>query len=53
MIIYEETNNLVSGAFLKCFSILDENHLKINIITPVKYCCILHGRVCIMYNIIV
>ena len=21
MIIYEETNNLVSGAFLKCFSI--------------------------------
>ena len=22
MIIYEETNNLVSGAFLKCFSIL-------------------------------
>ena len=23
-------------------------HLKINIFTVVKYCCILHGRVCIM-----
>ena len=24
------------------------NHLKINIFTAVKYCCILHGRVCVM-----
>ena len=24
-------------------------HLKINIFTAVKYCCILHGRVCVMY----
>ena len=23
-------------------------HLKINIFTAVKYCCILHGRVCVM-----
>ena len=23
-------------------------HLKINIFTVVKYCCILHGRVCVM-----
>ena len=23
-------------------------HLKINIFTAVKYCCILHGRVCLM-----
>ena len=25
MIIYEGTNNLVSGAFLKCFSIYEED----------------------------
>ena len=23
-------------------------HLKINIFTAVKYCCILHGRVCVI-----
>ena len=23
-------------------------HLNINIFTAVKYCCILHGRVCVM-----
>ena len=23
-------------------------HVKINIFTTVKYCCILHGRVCVM-----
>ena len=25
-------------------------HLKIVIFTAVKYCCILHGRVCVMYG---
>ena len=24
-------------------------HLEINIFTAVKYCCILHGRVCVMF----
>ena len=27
---------------------IDKNHLKMNIFTAVKYCCILHGRVCVM-----
>ena len=28
-------------------------HLKINIFTAVKYCCILHGRVCVMFPYLV
>ena len=35
-----------------CFEQKNKNiknfHLKINIFTAVKYCCILHGRVCVM-----
>ena len=27
-----------------------KNYLKINIFTAVKYCCILHGRVCVMIS---
>ena len=27
--------------------------MKINIFTAVKYCCILHGRVCVMWLIVV
>ena len=36
----------------QCFKAKNKNviifHLKINIFTAVKYCCILHGRVCVM-----
>ena len=36
----------------KCFSKKKKNiktfHLKINIFTALKYCCILHGRVCVI-----
>ena len=32
---------------------IKKNHLKINIFTAVKYCCILHGRVCVMFYILV
>ena len=27
-------------------------YLKINIFTAVKYCCLLHGRVCVMLELI-
>ena len=27
-------------------------HPKINIFTAVKYCCILHGRVCVMSDLV-
>ena len=27
---------------------IKQNHLKMNIFIAVKYCCILHGRVCVM-----
>ena len=30
-------------------NIKKKNHLKIIIFTAVKYCCILHRRVCVMY----
>ena len=29
---------------------IKKNHPKINIFTAVKYCCILHGRVCVMQS---
>ena len=32
----------------KIRKIFKKNHLKMNIFTAVKYCCILHGRVCVM-----
>ena len=36
----------------QCFKPNEKNiiifHLKMNIFTAVKYCCILHGRVCVM-----
>ena len=35
----------------QCFEKNEKNiifHLKIEIFTAVKYCCILHGRVCVM-----
>ena len=36
----------------QCFEQNEKNiiifHLKINIFAAVKYCCVLHGRVCVM-----
>ena len=49
MIIYEGTNNLVSGAFLKCFSIIKHFQLKIVIFTAIKICSILHRHVIVMF----
>ena len=38
----------------QCFRAKKKNiiffHLKINIFTAMKYCCILHGRVFVMYG---
>ena len=38
----------------QCFRAKKKNiiifHLKINIFTAVKYCLILHGHVCVMYD---
>ena len=38
------TNNVLS----KQKKNIKHFHLKMNIFTAVKYCCILHGRVCVM-----
>ena len=44
------TNNLCFRAKKeKYYTVI---HLKINIFTAVNYCCILHGRVCIMTRMI-
>ena len=38
--------------FSKNMKNIEQFHLKMNIFTAVKYCCILHGRVCVMHIII-